>query len=244
MTSGHKASAIRVVVIDDEKPARLELIQLLSAFPEVQVVGGAENVEDALALTETIKPDLVMLDIKLAGESGFDYLARLGQSAPHIVFVTAYDTHAVKAFECDALDYLLKPVRPERLAEAVRRFHERRHEGVGSAAGRFVLLKTPTAPRFVSWEAVQHFESSGNYTHVHLNDGSVCTMLRSLKEWLGIAPEDSFLQVHRRIAVRRTAIREVRSSGERKLDLVMANGGVLPVGRSFLSEIRELLIVR
>jgi two-component system LytT family response regulator len=244
MISNQKASAIRVVVIDDEKPARLELIKLLTAFPEVQVVGGAEDVDSALLLSETIKPDLVMLDIKLAGESGFDYVERLGQLAPHIVFVTAYDAYAVKAFECDALDYLLKPVRPERLAEAIRRFHERRHQGAGSTAGRFILLKTPTAPRFVSWEAVQHFESSGNYTHVHLNDGSVCTMLRSLKEWLEMAPEDSFLQVHRRVAVRRNAIREVRSSGDRKLDLVMANGGVLPVGRSYLQVIRKSLIVK
>jgi two-component system LytT family response regulator len=243
MIADQKASLIRVVVIDDEEPARLELIQLLAAFPEVQVVGDAEDVDSALVLTEAVKPDLVMLDIKLAGESGFDYVARLRPPAPHVVFVTAYDSHAVKAFECDALDYLLKPIRPERLSEVIRRFHERRHRSLAPKNGKFILLKTPTAPRLVAWDTVQYFQSSGNYTQVYLNDGAVCTMLRPLKEWIALMPADSFLQVHRRIAVRREAIREIRSSGDRKFELLMELGEVLPVGRTFLPEIRHALLV-
>ena len=107
-------SVIRSIIIDDERPARKELIFLLKDFPEVEVVGEADNIADAIKLINQIKPELVFLDIQLSGENGFDLLEKVCVDF-NIVFVTAFDEFAIKAFEVNASDYLLKPVDPERL---------------------------------------------------------------------------------------------------------------------------------
>ena len=107
---------LRTLLVDDSRLARGELRTLLAAHAEVDVVGEADDVEAAVAAVAGLQPDLLLLDIQLPGGSGFDVLERLPR-APHVVFCTAYDQHAVRAFEANALDYLLKPVEPERLAQ-------------------------------------------------------------------------------------------------------------------------------
>jgi two-component system, LytTR family, response regulator len=111
---------MRALVIDDEPPARRELRRLLNDFPWVEVVGEAGNVEQAAEMIATLAPDLLFLDIRMPGGTGFDLLSRL-DDIPQVIFTTAYDVHAVRAFEVDALDYLLKPIDPKRLAEALSR---------------------------------------------------------------------------------------------------------------------------
>jgi len=115
------SKVIRCLIVDDEKLAREELARLLGVHPQVEIVGEARRIDEALELTVRLQPDVVFLDIRLRGEDGFDYIHRASGSLPHIVFVTAYDEYAVRAFECHALDYLLKPVRPDRLATALQR---------------------------------------------------------------------------------------------------------------------------
>ena len=112
--------AIRALVVDDERLARQELRRLLAAHPEVRVVGEAAGVDEAARLIERQQPDVVFLDVQLPGETGFDLFERAAVSA-RVVFVTAHDAHALRAFDVNALDYLLKPVAPERLAETVAR---------------------------------------------------------------------------------------------------------------------------
>jgi two-component system LytT family response regulator len=109
---------MRAIVIDDEALARRELRRLLAEFPWLEIVGEAANIDEAVAGIETLSPDLLFLDIKMPGGSGFDLLARLDR-VPQVIFTTAYDQHAVRAFEVNALDYLLKPIEPERLAAAL-----------------------------------------------------------------------------------------------------------------------------
>src|SRR5688572_23628454 len=106
---------MRCLIVDDEAPARLEMRRLLSAHPGVEVVGEAGDVRTALELHSRLRPELIFLDIQLRGETGFDFVAAMGEGEARIVFVTAYDQHALRGFECNALDYLLKPVHPERL---------------------------------------------------------------------------------------------------------------------------------
>ena len=113
---------MKALVVDDEPLARRELRRLLAAFPIVQVVGEAGNIDEARERIEALSPDVVFLDIQMPGGTGFDLLAQLDR-VPRIVFTTAYDQYAVKAFEVNALDYLLKPVEPERLATAIRKIH-------------------------------------------------------------------------------------------------------------------------
>ena len=109
---------IKAILIDDERLARNELKKLLLDFPEVEVIAEAANAEEGIERIESLSPDLIFLDIQMPGKTGFDMLAQL-EKAPHVIFTTAYDEHALKAFEVNALDYLLKPVEPKRLADAI-----------------------------------------------------------------------------------------------------------------------------
>src|SRR5213595_1218908 len=113
---------IKAIIIDDERLARNELRKLLMDFPEIEVVAEASNAGEGVEKIENINPDLVFLDIQMPGKTGFDMLAELDK-APHVIFTTAYDEYALKAFEVNALDYLMKPVEPKRLADAIQKLH-------------------------------------------------------------------------------------------------------------------------
>src|SRR5450432_3089166 len=111
---------IRAVIIDDERLARNELKKLLQEFPEIEIVAEAANANEGIEKIDSLIPDLIFLDIQMPGKTGFDMLAELDK-APDVIFTTAYDEYALKAFEVNALDYLLKPVEPKRLADALQK---------------------------------------------------------------------------------------------------------------------------
>src|SRR6476660_10173419 len=120
---------MRAIIIDDERLARAELRKLLQDFPEVEVVDEASNAEEGVQKIESHNPDLIFLDIQMPGKTGFEMLQELDH-APTVIFTTAYDDYALKAFEVNALDYLLKPVEPRRLADAMEKL-KRSHNGSG-----------------------------------------------------------------------------------------------------------------
>src|SRR5215212_10334785 len=111
---------MKAIIIDDERLARTELRKLLQDFPEIEVVDEAANAEEGISKIESQNPDLVFLDIQMPGKTGFDMLSSLERS-PYVIFTTAYDEYALKAFEVNALDYLLKPIEPKRLADAIQK---------------------------------------------------------------------------------------------------------------------------
>ena len=111
---------MKAIIIDDERLARTELKKLLQEFPEVEIIDEAANAEEGIAKIENLQPDLIFLDIQMPGKTGFDMLSQLERS-PQVIFTTAYDEFALKAFEVNALDYLLKPVEPKRLADAIHK---------------------------------------------------------------------------------------------------------------------------
>src|ERR1700679_2451551 len=113
---------IKAIIIDDERLARNELKKLLLDFPEIEVVAEAANSAEGIEKIDSLNPDLIFLDIQMPGKTGFDMLAELDK-APFVIFTTAYDEYALKAFEVNALDYLLKPVEPKRLADAIQKLH-------------------------------------------------------------------------------------------------------------------------
>lgn len=172
--------------MDDERLARRELRTLLAAHPEIEVVGEAEDADAAEALLARLRadgegPDVLFLDVQMPGRNGFDLLDDLAAS-PDVVFVTAYDEHALRAFRVSALDYLLKPVDPERLAEAVGRVERRRQRAEadgaaerGRSAGRplgaedRVFVKDGERMHLVRLGSVRLFESVGNYTQLHFD---------------------------------------------------------------------------
>src|SRR3989337_2344413 len=111
---------LKAIIIDDERLARTELRKLLQEFPEVEVIDEAANAEEGLSKIESLHPDIIFLDIQMPGKTGFDLLAELDR-IPQVIFTTAYDEYALKAFEVNALDYLLKPIEPKRLADAIQK---------------------------------------------------------------------------------------------------------------------------
>ena len=149
------------LIVDDERLARLELRRLLAAHPEVEIVGEARNAEEALELAPKLAPDVLFLDIQMPGMTGFDLLERL-EDVPQVIFTTAYDAYALKAFEVNALDYLLKPVAPARLAAALAKVRiaprQERLERVFVRDGdRCWIVRLPD---------IFLLESEGNYTRV------------------------------------------------------------------------------
>ncbi len=231
-------SHLRCLIVDDEALARQELRALLSQEPGVEVVGEAANISSALEQTAAHRPDAVFVDIKLRSENGFDYVAALPEPLPHLVFATAYDRFALRAFDCNAVDYLLKPIHPVRLAETLARIRARLR--TPPAAGGPLFLKTGARIRLHEWEDIRHILSEGNYTRIFLGDGTSVLKLRTLKEWLQLAPEGALLQIHRQAAVRPSAIREITTEGDHRHHLILNDGTRLPIGRAYWPGLRAL----
>jgi len=166
---------MRALIIDDERLARQELKSLLAPYHEVEVIGECNNAESALQKIAELKPDLIFLDIQMPGKNGFELLQELPQ-VPEVVFVTAYDEHALKAFEVNALDYLLKPVQEARLGETIRKITALEKTELKTQAAQHheellrehdqVFVKDGEKCWFVRLEDVRLFESEGNYVRL------------------------------------------------------------------------------
>lgn len=158
---------MKALVVDDEPLARRELRRLLGAVAGIEVVGEAGNIDDARARIEELTPDVVFLDIQMPGGTGFDLLAQLDR-VPHIVFTTAYDQYAVKAFEVNALDYLLKPIEPERLAMALQKIQSTARRSASGRDAPLEQLFVRDGPRcwFVPLREVSLFTAEGNYVRM------------------------------------------------------------------------------
>lgn len=163
---------MKALIVDDEPLARRELRRLLLEFPWIEVAGEASTVDEAVAVVESLTPDLVFLDIQMPGGTGFDVLDRI-EHVPRVIFTTAYDHHAVHAFEVSALDYLLKPIDPERLALALARARAgaAQPEAVAKPLATLERLFVRDGPRcwFVPLHEVRLMESEGNYVRLFWN---------------------------------------------------------------------------
>jgi two-component system LytT family response regulator len=167
---------MKALIVDDERLARTELRRLLNPFKDINVVGEAVNAEDALAKITELNPELIFLDIQMPGKNGFEMLEEL-DSVPTVVFTTAYDEYALKAFEYNAMDYLLKPIEPKRLEDTVKKLIEK------SKKEQIVAGQTPVLTEddqvfvkdgdrcwFVKLSTVRLFESEGNYVRLYFDD--------------------------------------------------------------------------
>jgi two-component system LytT family response regulator len=191
---------LRAVLIDDERPARRELRTLLGAHPEVEVVGEAADMASGADLVAQRSPDVAFLDIELGSASGFALLPAF-PAACRVVFVTAFDEYAVRAFAVNAVDYLLKPVHPERLAATLGRLVAPPHP-----AHEVVFLSCGSASAFVELRSIVCVLAEGDYTRVVTRDGRERLMLRSLHEWEQRLPAGLFARVHRSAVVNLGAI--------------------------------------
>jgi two-component system LytT family response regulator len=180
------AGRLTALIVDDERLARQELRALLAAHPEVEVVGEAASVDAAARHLGREQPDVVFLDIQMPGESGFDLFARANVGS-RVIFVTAHDAHALRAFDVNALDYLLKPVVPARLAASIARLRE--HSETGPVAARrfeigdFVFVSIDGRSRFIRVNQIVAVLAAGDSTEVATADGIRGRVPRSLKAW-------------------------------------------------------------
>ncbi|GLZ10974.1 DNA-binding response regulator [Actinomadura sp. NBRC 104425] len=245
---------LRVLAVDDEAPALDDLVHLLRADPRIGTVHTARDGAGALrcldrALAEGRAVDAVFLDIRMPGLDGTVLGRVLAQfaRAPHIVFVTAFEEHAVDAFEIKATDYILKPVRPERLAEAIRRVAQNAGPGAPAAGGARAPRPEPEpmpvelagVTRFVAPAEVLYVEAQGDYARLHTPTGShlVRIPLAALEErWR----DAGFVRVHRSHLVALARIEELRLDSGRCTILV--GGTELPVSRRHVRELRDLLV--
>ena len=190
----------RALIVDDERLARRELRKLLAAHQDVTVVGEADSAEQAVEQIREQRPDVLFLDIQMPDGSGFDVLDRFDASA-HIIFVTAYDRHAIRAFEVNALDYLLKPVHPDRLARAVARLSKPERPPPPSdtpfAYTDRVCLTNRTRMRLLPLREITYIAAAGDYSEVHTVDERTILSSRTLQSWEDVLPAPHFARIHR-----------------------------------------------
>jgi len=233
---------IRALLVDDEGPARSELRFLLSRHPEVQVAGEAANAREAVALAESVRPDVVFLDVEMPGLNGVEAaaLVRDLHDPPAVVFVTAHERYALEAFAVEAFDYLLKPVDPERLARLVERLQERATEGVAPVVKVAVVSAGRT--ELVDYDQIYFAQAAGDYSRVHTYDRSyLCTS--SLADLARQVPSGRFARIHRSHVVNLAKVAAVRRAGADSVLLQLADSSQteLPVARRHVRELRERL---
>ena len=209
---------INAIIIDDERPARKELNFLLNEHPEIKIVGEADNLTDAAALVLSKKPELVFLDIQLSGENGFDLLNKVCVDFK-IIFVTAYDEFAIKAFDVNASDYLLKPVDPKRLKLALARIFEEPYDNESSEKkfnynDSIFLKQNNCTARFVEIKTICAITSVGNHSKILTQDDTSYIILKTLKQWEAELPEAFFIRIHRSTIVNLKAILKIETSNK------------------------------
>jgi two-component system, LytTR family, response regulator len=192
---------MKAIIIDDERLARQELKNLLSAHKEIDVVAECANAEQAKEKIAAINPDVIFLDIQMPGKTGLELLEEIS-ALPEVVFVTAYDEYAIRAFEINALDYLLKPVQPQRLAETIKKLvnketGEKAENDTPLNDNDQVFVKDGEKCWFVSLQNIRLFESEGNYVRVYF-DNYRPLILRSLNSLETRLPEKSFFRASRK----------------------------------------------
>lgn len=232
---------LKLLVVDDEAPARARLRRLLAAHADVLVVGEAVGGDEALQQVQALCPDALLLDIQMPGCSGLDVAASLPDPAPALVFVTAFDHYALPAFDAAALDYLLKPVEPERLARALQRLRERAARPARATAPPPAQLLIPDRGRthVVPVAQILWLEAADNYVVVHTAEGAplMRRTLQALLQDLG----DAFVRTHRSaaVAIAQVAAMQARERGDSVL--LLHGGQCVPCSRGHRAGVLQAL---
>jgi len=242
---------MKTLLIDDERLARKELSTLLQEYSQVEIIGECQNAEEAKEKIESLTPDLIFLDIQMPGKSGFELLEELDY-VPKVIFVTAYDEYAIKAFEVNAFDYLLKPVEPHRLETALDRIEkeleiEDTQRKSGEERGRKVLsqqdqifLKDGERCWLVKLEDVRMFESEGNYVRVYFNQ-SKPLILKSLNNLEHRLNPIEFFRVNRKYIVNLKWIDKIEPWFNGGLQLTLTSDEKVEVSRRQTARFKDLM---
>jgi len=239
----------KAIIIDDERLARNELKKLLSDFPDIEVVGEAANAAEGIEKIESLSPDLIFLEIQMPGKTGFDMLMEL-ERAPHVIFTTAYDEFALKAFEVNALDYLMKPVEPKRLADAINKLQQAEEKELAAAMVGInrgmlgendqVFVKDGERCWFVKLGEVRLFESVGNYAKVYFGSNKPL-ILKSLNALEDKLDERIFFRANRKHIINMRMIEKVEPYFNGGLLLDLKAGEKIEVSRRQAVKFKEMM---
>ncbi len=245
---------MNVLIVDDSRLARTELRHLLRAFPDVAVVGEARHADEARAQLGALRPDVLLLDVQMPGQSGFELLASL-DAAPHVIFTTAYDEYALQAFAVNALDYLLKPVQEPRLAAALAKARARLLAPAGAppapaepaaaaqaplTAQDQVFVKDGERCWFVKLADVKLFEINGSYTRIYFDDHRPL-IPRTLQQLEARLDPKVFFRVNRQQIINLKWIAGIEPWFSNTLRLALRGGPEVEVSRQQSVRFRELL---
>jgi two-component system LytT family response regulator len=238
---------MKALIVDDERLARKELIKLLEDHPIIEVVGEAMNAEEANQMVNDLNPDLLFLDIQMPGKTGFQLLEEL-DAVPLVVFTTAYDEFALKAFEVNALDYLLKPIQPERLAETITKLSEKeraKHVAIHGPEKKLgledqVFVKDGDRCWFVSLSNVRMFESDGNYIKVYFDNNKpmIHKSLNALDEKLD---ERAFFRASRKHIVNLSWVEGIEPWFNGGLMVKLKGGDKVEVSRRQAAKFKDMM---
>ncbi len=243
---------MNVLIVDDSRLARTELRHLLQAFPEVTVVGEARHADEARTQIRALRPDLLLLDVQMPGQTGFELLASL-DAAPHVIFTTAYDEYALQAFAVNALDYLLKPVQEARLAAALAKAHARISALVPAETGPVEeVLQAPLTAQdqvfvkdgercwFVKLADIKLFEINGSYTRIHFENHRPL-IPRTLQQLEARLDPKVFFRANRQQIINLKWIASIEPWFSNTLRLTLRDGPEVEVSRQQSVRFRELL---
>ena len=231
------------IIIDDERLARKELHSMLAEFEAIKVIGEAEDVPSGMKLIKSSKPEVIFLDIQMPGKSGFDLLKEI-QIDAHIIFVTAFDEYAIRAFEVNALDYLLKPITHERLEKAINRIGE-------SEYSKEIILKklnyddrlliaVDSQLQFLKINSIVSINSAGDYSEVTCTNVKKGLTNKSMKEWEQRLPENYFCRIHRSTIVNMEYVEKLEEWFNYSYHVYMQNiSEPYVISRRYVSKLKE-----
>jgi len=239
-----------VIIVDDEPPARAKLLRFLEPLPDFRVLAEADTVEAAVAAITAHHPDLVFLDIQLGERSGFDVIEAIrGAESPHIVFSTAYSEYAVRAFDVQALDYLLKPFDRQRFLQSIERvkieladpepgdLEERVRRVLAAMPGQAapikqILIRDRARAYFIPVDSIERLSAAGNYVEIHAA-GKVHLVREPLAKLAAQLDAAEFIRVHRSHVVKLTAIAELQPMFHGDYELILRSGERLALSRRY-----------
>jgi two-component system LytT family response regulator len=231
--------ALRVLLVDDEPPARRRMRRMLAAEPDVEIVGECGTGAAAVEQVRSLEPDLVFLDVQMPDGDGFEVVEQLGASVlPLVVFVTAYDEYALRAFDAAALDYLVKPVQRARLRTAIGRARERMGRAAPAPRADRLLIDRGRHMDVLAVDDIDWIEAADNHVIVHVGK-EAHRFRRTMEQTLERLPADRFVRAHRSSIVNLSRVRQVHDWFGGYL-LVLADGTKLPTGRQY----REVVLQR
>ena len=243
---------MRTLIVDDERLARNELKRLLEPYTKIEIVGEAANAEEALVMIDDLQPELLFLDIQMPGKNGFELLASIEGKTPEVIFTTAYDEYAIKAFEFNALDYLLKPIDTERLKDTINRIEENHShpetptETYSERAEKVlgendqVFVKDGEKCWFVKLGKIRLFESMGNYVRLHFDDQKplVLKSLNNLEERLD---PNTYFRANRKHIINLQWIEKIEPWFSGGLLVTLKGGDKIEISRRQAIRFKELM---